>query len=272
MTHLDDPTTELSGTTTTEGARPPRAVIGQTFDAVLFDMDGTLIDSTPAVRRSWLTWCTEHGIDPSILDSRHGHPARDIVASLVPPEDIETSFERIQQLEIAEVRDITILPGAAEALQAIDEYRKAIVTSCTRPLAAARIMASGLTPPRVIITYDDVEHGKPHPEPFTLGAQWLGFEPARCLVIEDAPAGLHSAHHAGCTTLAVEGTHPAHQLNADLIITSLTELKFTPTTNGIHITRRTPPRDSHPSKSNPMDEALLAADAATATPAGEVAL
>ncbi len=239
MTPFIDLTLLDSGPETTTTSRPVRAVIGQTFDAVLFDMDGTLIHSTPAVLRAWHAWGAERGLDPSFLHGRHGQPARDIVASLVTAKEFEASYERIQELEISEVSDITILPGAAEALSAIGDYRKAIVTSSTRPLAAARIMASGLIPPRVIVTYDDVTHGKPDPEPFALGAQWLGFDPARCLVIEDAPTGLRSAHDAGCTTLAVAGTHKTADLSADLVITSLTELTFTPTTNGIHITPRT---------------------------------
>ncbi|MFQ4150537.1 HAD-IA family hydrolase [Arthrobacter sp. LAPM80] len=238
MTTLNDLTTPTSATPTTGMSRSLRAVIGETFDAVLFDMDGTLIDSTPAVLRAWLTWGAEHGLDPAFLDGRHGHPARDIVASLVPAKEFQRSFERIQELEMAEISDITILPGATEALSAIGENRKAIVTSCTRPLAAIRIMASGLTTPRVIVTFDDVIHGKPHPEPFLLGAQWLGYEPANCLVIEDAPAGLHAAHNAGCTTLAVTGTHETADLNADLTITSLTEIQFTTTPAGIHITQK----------------------------------
>lgn len=228
-----------SEATTTATGRPVRPVIGQTFDAVLFDMDGTLIHSTPAVLRAWHAWGSERGLDPSFLHGRHGQPARDIVASLVTAKEFEASYERIQEIEIAEVSDITILPGAAEALSSIGDYRKAIVTSSTRALAAARIMASGLIPPRIIVTYDDVTHGKPDPEPFALGAQWLGFDPARCLVIEDAPTGLRSAHNAGCTTVAVAGTHKTTELNADLVINNLNELAFTPTANGIHITRRT---------------------------------
>ena len=241
MTHFDEPTTiPVSAARTGDTSQPVRAVIGQTFDAVLFDMDGTLIDSTPAVIRSWLAWCVERGIDPSFLEGAHGQPGRDIVASLVPPEEFEAAFERIQQLEITEVSDVTVFPGAADALSAIGENRKAIVTSCTRPLAAARIMASGLVPPRVVVTADDVMCGKPDPEPFAYGAQRLGFDPGRCLVVEDAPAGLRSAKEADCTTLAVAGTHPAAELSADLVITSLAELDFTATPDGIHIARRAP--------------------------------
>ncbi|MDJ0315512.1 HAD-IA family hydrolase [Arthrobacter sp. H35-D1] len=238
MNPLNDLTLLVPEAIAAEVSRPVREVIGQTFDAVLFDMDGTLIDSTPAVLRSWLAWGAERGLDPSFLDGRHGHPARDIVASLVPPEEFETSFERIQQLELSEVSDITVLPGAVEALSAIGQYRKAIVTSCTRPLAAARILASGLVPPRVVVTVDDVKRGKPDPEPFVLGAQWLGFDPGRCLVIEDAQSGLRSAHDAGCTTLAVAGTHTAAELSADLVISNLFELEFSATDSGIHVAWR----------------------------------
>ena len=238
MNPLNDLTLLVPEAIAAEVSRPVREVIGQTFDAVLFDMDGTLIDSTPAVLRSWLAWGAERGLDPSFLDGRHGHPARDIVASLVPPEEFETSFERIQQLELSEVSDTTALPGAVEALPAIGQYRKAIVTSCTRPLAAARILASGLVPPRVVVTVDDVMRGKPDPEPFVLGAQWLGFDPGRCLVIEDAQSGLRSAHAAGCTTLAVAGTHTAAELSADLVISNLFELEFSATDSGIDVAWR----------------------------------
>lgn len=251
MTPFDVRTIVTPDSKTAEMSRPLKAVIGQTFDAVLFDMDGTLIDSTPAVRRSWLAWGAERGLDASFLDGRHGHPARDIVASLVPPEEFDAAFERIQQIEIADIGDITILPGVNEALTSIGEYRKAIVTSCTRPLAAARITATGLVPPRVVVTFDDVVRGKPDPEPFALGAHWLGFEPGRCLVVEDAPAGLRSALDAGCTTLAVAGTHAAADLRADLVITSLVELEFSATASGIHIARRASPRDSPIVKDQP---------------------
>lgn len=244
MTPTDVHTIFTSDSKTAEMSSPLRAVVGQTFDAVLFDMDGTLIDSTPAVRRSWLAWAAERGLDASFLDARHGHPARDIVGSLVPLEEFAAAFDRIQQIEIADTGDITILPGASEALTAIGEYRKAIVTSCTRPLAAARIMATGLVPPRVVVTIDDVLRGKPDPEPFALGAQWLGFEPRRCLVVEDAPSGLSSAHAAGCTTVAVAGTHEAADLRADLVINSLLELEFSSTASGIHVARQASPRDS----------------------------
>jgi sugar-phosphatase len=215
-----------------------RQVLDTPFDAVLFDMDGTLIDSTPAVRRSWIAWGAERGLDPSFREGGHGQPARDIISSLVPAGERDAAFARIEEIEIAEVDGITVLPGVAEALHAIPEARKAIVTSCTKPLADARIAASGVIAPSVVVTFDDVTQGKPHPEPFLTGAKRLGFDPQRCLVVEDATAGLVAGRAAGCATLAVAGTHKADDLDADLVVSGLDELSFAMTPDGIVVSVR----------------------------------
>ena len=117
------------------------------------------------------------------------------------------AYARIQQIETDDIDGITVLPGAEATLVAIDAHRKAIVTSCTRALSAARIGAAGMVAPDLVVTIDDVEFGKPHPHPFLAGAAGLGFDPARCLVIEDAPAGLASGSAAGCATIGVAGKH-----------------------------------------------------------------
>lgn len=212
-------------------------VIGNTFQAVLFDMDGTLIHSTPAVRRSWAKWGAERGLPVDFRKGGHGQPARDIVASFVPEEEFEAAFARIVEIEVAEVDDITVLPGAAEALAAIPRERKAIVTSCTRALAEARIRASQIVAPEVVVTADDVSNGKPDPEPFAYGAKLLGFDPAQCLIIEDAHAGLLSGKAAGCATLAVAGTHQAADLTADLVVDSLADLRFEAVDGGVRVIR-----------------------------------
>jgi len=108
-----------------------------------------------------------------------------------------------------------VLPGAAELLASLPRDRHAIVTSCTRDLAAVRIAATGIGAPEVVVTADDITRGKPDPEPFRRGAELLGFAPERCLVVEDAPAGLASGRAAGCATLAVAGTHTLDELDAD---------------------------------------------------------
>ena len=117
-------------------------VVGRTFDAVLFDMDGTLIDSTPAVIRSWATWGLEFGLTRSALEAGHGQPAAQLVRSLLPPHQVDDGLARIAELELLDVHDITMLPGAAELLAALPGHRVAVVTSATRPLATARLRKS----------------------------------------------------------------------------------------------------------------------------------
>jgi sugar-phosphatase len=206
---------------------------GQVFDAVLFDMDGTLIDSTPAVERSWLRWAGEFGVDPSFRDHSHGLPARGLMTTLVAAERVEASIARVLELELADTDDISVLPGVALLMGAIPEERRAIVTSCARPLAHVRLGATDLAAPAVVVTIDDTSRGKPHPEPYLEGARRLGFDPARCLVIEDAPAGLTAGRAAGCTTIGVTGTHAAADLDADLVVASLTGLRITVTAAGL---------------------------------------
>jgi sugar-phosphatase len=207
----------------------------QVFDAVIFDMDGTLIDSTPAVLRAWAVWTAEHGIaadDPRIP---HGVPAAATVRALLPEALQEAAIERINELEIDDVDGIVVLPGAAEALAALSSAKNAIATSCTRELAQARIQAARLVPPSVVVTADDIAHGKPAPDPFLEAASRLGVDPRRCLVVEDAPAGLQAAATAGCRSLAVITTTPRDQLVADAVVPNLASVIFESTSEGITV-------------------------------------
>ena len=196
------------------------------FDAVIFDMDGTLIDSTPAVARAWSTWAEEHGITAEELAGHHGMPSAGVVRKLLPDHQHDTAIDRINALEIDDVHDIVVLPGAADALAALSSARNAIATSCTLPLARARIAAAQLIAPSVLVTADQVAHGKPAPDPFLLAAERLGVAPERCLVVEDAPAGLTAAEAAGCYRLAVITTTPEDELVADGIVRNLGDVEF----------------------------------------------
>ncbi|WP_345713532.1 HAD-IA family hydrolase, partial [Kineococcus glutinatus] len=173
---------------------PLTALADRTFDAVLFDMDGTLVDSTTAIVRCWTRWAQEHGVSGEQLAAAHGHgrPAAEIVAELLPPERVAAGAARITELEVADVTGVVRLPGAVELLAQLPRPRWAVVTSCTVPLALARAGAAGLPEPGAWVTFDDVERGKPDPAPYLLGAERLGVDPRRCLVVEDAPAGLVS--------------------------------------------------------------------------------
>jgi mannitol-1-/sugar-/sorbitol-6-phosphatase len=224
---------------------PDRAVPGvlgeledRVFAAVLFDMDGTLIDSTPAVERSWTRWASEYGIDRELLRGKHGIPAGQILVGLVAAGRESEAAERIQAIEMADVEGVVALPGAVEALAALPAGRAAIVTSCTAPLAAVRIAATGLDAPAVVVTADQVTVGKPDPAPFLLAARKLGVDPRACLVVEDAPAGLAAGRAAGAYRLAVATTHRPDELEADAVVTDLSRVRLVDGPDGVRVTLR----------------------------------
>lgn len=210
------------------------------FAAVIFDMDGTLVDSTPAVVRAWTRWAAEREITAEQLAGYHGVPAASIVADLVPEAEREAAGRRIDELELADVDGVVPLPGAVAALSGPPAGRVAIATSCTRPLARARLAASGVPVPAVVVTVDEVERGKPAPDPFLLAAERLGVDPRRCLVVEDAPAGLEAARAAGCATLAVTTTTPAADLRADAVVGTLDEVRFVAADGGVRVAAADP--------------------------------
>ena len=207
----------------------------EVFEAVIFDLDGTLIDSTPAVIRAWDTWANEYGLPPMDLRTHHGTPSASVVRAVLPEHLHKAGMQRITEIEIADLHDIVVLPGAVEALASLANAKTAIATSCTVPLAKARIAASQLVPPSVLVTADDVVHGKPHPEPFLEAAHRLGADPRRCLVVEDAPSGLQAAQAAGCFTLAVLTTTPREALDADAIVSDLSEVRFDVDPDGVRV-------------------------------------
>nr|WP_281373320.1 HAD-IA family hydrolase [Kineococcus aurantiacus] len=203
----------------------------------MFDMDGTLVDSTAAIARSWTTWALEHGVTAEQLAAAagHGRPAPEIVADLLGPGRSVAAAARILELEVADVDDVVQLPGVPELLAALPAGSWAVVTSCSAPLADARRHAAGLPEPAVLVTFDDVERGKPAPDCFLLAAERLGVDPADCLVVEDAPAGLAAARAAGCATLAVRTTHPEGPLDADLVVPLLSGVRVSAGPEGLRV-------------------------------------
>jgi mannitol-1-/sugar-/sorbitol-6-phosphatase len=175
--------------------------------AMLFDLDGVLVDSTPAVARVWAWWARKHGFNPDeVVKKAHGRPSLTTIRELLPNADHDTENREVERREIADLDGVIPLPGAMKLLQSLPRQRWAIVTSCTRALAYVRIRAAGLPEPVHLVTSNDVKRGKPDPEPYLKGAQILGVSPGDCIVVEDAPAGIRAGKAAGARVLALRTT------------------------------------------------------------------
>ena len=176
-------------------------------EGVLFDLDGVLVDSTPAVARVWAWWAGQHGFDPDeTVRVAHGRPSIATIRELLPNADHDAENLEVERREIEDVEGVVPLPGALELLQALPLDRWAVVTSCTKRLAYVRIRAAGLPEPKFIVTSDDITRGKPDPEPYVKGARALSFAPGDCIVVEDAPAGIRAGKAAGARVVALQTT------------------------------------------------------------------
>ncbi|MFD5512012.1 HAD-IA family hydrolase [Streptomyces sp. NPDC127051] len=175
--------------------------------ALLFDMDGTLVDSTALVESTWAGFCARHGLAlPDVLAYAHGRPTRETVGRFLPdPELAAAETRRLVAHEESETTGITAIPGAAELLAALPPGVWAVVTSAGRRLAEVRLAAAGLPLPEVMVTADDVVHGKPHPEGYLRAAAVLGVEPAATVVFEDSGAGVLAGLESGARTVVIGG-------------------------------------------------------------------
>jgi sugar-phosphatase len=178
-----------------------------TCSALLFDLDGVLIDSTPAVTRVWKQWAIAHGFDPDdVVRQAHGRPSISTIRQYLPHADHEAENREVERREIEDLEGVVTLPGARELLDALPPNRWTIVTSCTRPLAEVRLRAAGLPIPKRLVTCDDVMQGKPDPEPYLKGASLLGVRAADGVVVEDVPAGIRAGKAAGARVIACRTT------------------------------------------------------------------
>lgn len=181
--------------------------------ALLFDMDGVLIDSTPAVARVWRRWARAHGFPPEeVVAKAHGRPSITTVREYLPEADHEAETRIVERDEIEDLEGVVPLPGARELLDHLPRNRWTIVTSSTRPLAEVRLQAAGLSIPEKLITSSDIAHGKPHPEPYLKAANMLGYPAAECVVVEDVVAGIESGRAAGARVIAFPTTRAVSDL------------------------------------------------------------
>jgi mannitol-1-/sugar-/sorbitol-6-phosphatase len=180
---------------------------------VLADLDGTLIDSHASIVRTYRWWAARHRLDETaVLALMPGRPAAEVVARLAPHLDAVAESALIDARAGAERHGVVALPGARELLTGWPAERLGIVTSCTRPLAAARLRATYLPTPRVVITPERVERGKPDPAGYLLAARELRAAPGDCVVLEDSPAGARAGRAAGMWVVGVLTTHTAEEL------------------------------------------------------------
>lgn len=196
---------------------------------LLFDLDGVLADSTPAVARVWTVWANKHGFDPQeTVRKAHGRPSLATIRELLPEADHAAENAIVERMELEDIADVVALPGAVELLHALPANKWTVVTSCTRRLALVRLRAAGLPAPEKLVTSNDITNGKPHPEPFLKGAALLGLAPADCAVFEDAPAGIRAGKAAGARVIALQTTERddlLRQAGADWIVADCSSVR-----------------------------------------------
>lgn len=185
-------------------------------DGILFDMDGVLVSSIASVERCWRQFAALHGRkDAATLEIPHGTRAVDIIRWMVPHLDVEKGRRQIEDIELADLHDTKLLPGARELLQALPPDRWAIVSSASSRLLTGRLKAVGLPVPTRYVSAEMVERGKPDPLPYLRGAELLKLPPSSCVVVEDAPNGVRSGVDAGCRVLGVLGTQDSYALRKE---------------------------------------------------------
>lgn len=194
---------------------------------MLFDLDGVLVDSTALVVRTWSEWAARRGLDEEyLLEIAHGRRAVEIVRHMTPELDAEAEVRELEGIEADNVGEVLEIAGARELLASLPRDGWTVVTSGGRRLATGRMEHLGLPVPERIVTADDVENGKPHPEPYLKGAEVLGARPEACVVIEDAPSGVRAAKEAGMRVVAISATYSEEDLaEADAVIDRLKEIR-----------------------------------------------
>ncbi|PYV95208.1 MAG: phosphatase [Acidobacteria bacterium] len=197
--------------------------------AILFDLDGVLVDSTRSVDRQWRKWAQENNLEPdAVVRAAHGRRTIETVRQVAPHLNAEAEMRKIERLEVEDTDGVVVMPGAADLLRSIPDGRWCVVTSGTRLLATGRLRVANLPTPGIMVSADDVTKGKPDPEPYLKGAKLLGTKPEECLVIEDAPAGVRAAHAGKMKVIAITSTFPKAELKeADALVRSLDQIEVT---------------------------------------------
>lgn len=208
--------------------------------AVLFDLDGVLVDSARCVERHWRAWASRHGHDAEeILRIAHGRRTVETLRMVAPELDISAEVAALAASEAADLDGVDVIAGARSLLESLPHGSWTVVTSGTRDVARARLRHCELPIPEWLVTADDVDRGKPAPEGYLAAAEALGSKPEACVVVEDAPAGIVAAHAAAMRTIAVASTHvPAKLRSADVVVRSVSDIEARPQDGGIQLVVR----------------------------------
>ena len=196
-------------------------------NAILFDLDGVLVNSAARIEATWDKWARQHGLDPAhVIEMAHGRRTIETVRLVAPHLAGTDEVARLEASESVNTEGVFEIQGARELLETLPADSWAIVTSGIRAVATIRIQYTRLPMPRVLVCADEIDHGKPHPEGYLTAAARLGVAPVECVVIEDAPAGLEAARAAGMRSIGVCGTYPADALSmADFIVVNIRSLR-----------------------------------------------
>lgn len=197
--------------------------------AVIFDLDGTLVDSSAVVERQWSIWARSHGIEPRlVMEVVHGRPSIQTMRMFRPETTLEES-RAFDAIEAADLEGLKPVAGAREAIDACERQQIpwAIVTSGTNTMARNRLRVCGFEVPTVFVTVEETERGKPAPDPFLRAAMLLKVAPAKCTVFEDSPPGIHAGNAANMRVIALRTTHAEDHLSgADAVVGDLSEVEF----------------------------------------------
>lgn len=212
-----------------------------TCSAILFDLDGTLIDSSEVIHRYWRMWAEEHHLDfEAVMKVAGGRRSFETIAIVAPHLDARAEGQRLDEMEQFDSVGLKTFPGGLELIRSLPAERWGVVTSGNRNTATTRLNSGGFPIPKVFVTADDVALGKPHPEPYLLGAQRLGLPPAECLVVEDAPSGVQAARAAGMRVIAVAHGYPPSALRqADAVVPDLPSLRVNAENGRLRISAKT---------------------------------
>lgn len=205
--------------------------------ALLFDMDGVLVDSSPVIERSWKSWAARHNIsEAKLMPLIHGRKALDTIAMVAPQLDAMAEWQVLIRQELEDPQGPSVFDGVADLLGGLPQGRWAIVTSAPKSIALARLDGAGLPVPDVLICAEDIERGKPHPDGYLAAAKALGAPAQDCVVVEDALPGIASAHAANMHALAVATTHTPDELTeANWRIKEIADLRANATDKGLRL-------------------------------------